>query len=83
MTGSLELRLRRARDCSASASILRRASSDERRWIGRQIANVLAALPAAQAELASLPEDKRLDEVKRLLREVGKLETILLDLAEL
>jgi hypothetical protein len=78
MTGSLELRLQRARDCSASASVLRRASCDERRWIGRQIANVLAALPAAQAELASLPESRALEQ---LLRQVGHLETILLDLA--
>lgn len=83
MTDSMELRLRRARDCSTTASILRRASHDERRWIGRQIANVLDALPAAQAELAALPPEKRLIALEHLLRQAGMLETIVLDLAEL
>jgi len=78
---SIDLSLRRIRDCGALASLLKSADPSERRWIGRQLANVLAALPAAQDELAAQSTRARLPQLKELARQVAMLETVVLDLA--
>jgi len=78
---SIDLSLRRIRDCAALASLLKSADLSERRWIGRQLANVLAALPAAQDELAAQSTRARLPQLKELARQVAMLETVVLELA--
>lgn len=78
---SFDLSLRRIRDCSALASLLKSADSGERRWLGRQLANVLAALPGAQDELSLQSTRARLPRLKELTRQVAMLETVVLELA--
>lgn len=78
---SIDLSLRRIRDCGALASILKCADQAERRWLGRQLANVLAALPAAQAELAANSQRVNMTQLSEFVRQVGMLETVVLELA--
>ena len=78
---SIDLSLRRIRDCGALASILKGADAAERRWLGRQLANVLAALPAAQAELAANSQRVSMTQLSEFVRQVGMLETVVLELA--
>jgi hypothetical protein len=78
---SVDLALRRIRDCSALASVLKSANGAERRWLGRQLANVLAALPAAQDELAAHSTRVSLPQLKELARQIAMLETVVLELA--
>jgi len=78
---SIDLSLRRIRDCGALASILKCADAHERRWLGRQLANVLAALPAAQAELAAHSQRGNTAQLSEFIRQVGMLETVVLELA--
>jgi hypothetical protein len=47
----------------------------------RQIANVLAALPGAQDELAARSVPPGLPQIKELARQVAMLETVLHELA--
>jgi hypothetical protein len=61
---SIDLSLNRIRDCAGLASLLKSADPSERRWLGRQLANVLAALPAAQDELAAQSTRARLPQLK-------------------
>lgn len=68
-------------DIATLASILKGAGDAERRWLGRQIANVVAALPAAQAEAAAVSHRVDLREVGELLRQVAMLESAVLELA--
>jgi hypothetical protein len=79
---TIDLSLRRIRDCAALASILKCADAAERRWLGRQIANLLAVLPAAQAELAAYATRAKLPELQELVRQTGMLETVVLELAQ-
>ena len=81
MAWSIDLSLQRIRDCSALASILRAADGAERRWLGRQIANLLSALPAAQTELSLHSTRAQLPELQELVRRVGMLETVVLELS--
>ncbi|HEY8250135.1 MAG TPA: hypothetical protein VIG70_05975 [Burkholderiales bacterium] len=60
---------------------MKSADPSERRWLGRQLANVLAALPAAQDELAAQSTRARLPQMKELARQVAMLETVVLELA--
>jgi hypothetical protein len=53
----VDLSLRRIRDCAALASLLKSADPSERRWLGRQLANVLAALP----QLKELVREHRIE----------------------
>ena len=69
----------RTRDCNRLAAILNSAGESERRWVGRGIANLLAALPGAQAELA--PQGNKLPHLEDLVRRVGMLESVMLELA--
>jgi hypothetical protein len=78
---SIDLRLRRIRDCSALASLLKCADPSERRWIGRQLANVLATLPAAQAELAANAPRANLQQLQELVRQITMLEMVVIELA--
>jgi hypothetical protein len=78
---SMELSLRRIADGSALASLLKSADANERRWLARQLANLLAALPAAQAELAAQSTRIRLPQLKELARQVAMLETVVMELA--
>jgi hypothetical protein len=78
---SIDLRLRRIRDCSALASLLKCADPSEHRWIGRQLANVLATLPAAQAELAANAPRANLEQLQELVRQVTMLEMVVIELA--
>lgn len=78
---SIDLRLQRIRDCSALASLLKCADPSERRWIGRQIANVLATLPGAQAELAATAPRAQLTDLQELVRQVTMLEMVVVELA--
>ena len=78
---SIDLSLRRIRDCGALASILKCADTAERRWLGRQLANVLAALPAAQAELSANSQRVNMTQLSEFVRQVGMLETVVLELA--
>jgi hypothetical protein len=78
---SVDLALRRIRDCSALASVLKSANGAERRWLGRSLANVLAALPAAQAELGTQSARVDLPRLKELARQIAMLETVVLELA--
>ena len=63
------------------ASILEGAGDAERGWLGRQIASVIAALPAAQAEAAAVSHRFDLREVRELLRQVAMLESAVLELS--
>jgi hypothetical protein len=81
---SLDLSLNHIRDCASLSSLMKSADTAERRWLGRQLANVLAALPAAQDELAAIsaPHSKiGLRQLKELARQVAMLETVVLELA--
>jgi hypothetical protein len=82
---SIDLSLSRIRDCASLSSLMKRADTAERRWLGRQLANVLAALPAAQDELAEQSPGQsapaRLRQLKELARQVAMLETVVLELA--
>jgi len=78
---SIDLSLSRIRDCAGLASLMKSADPNERRWLGRQLANVLAALPAAQDELAAQSTRARLPQLKELARQVAMLETVVLELA--
>jgi hypothetical protein len=78
---SVDLSLRRIRDCAALASLLKSADPSERRWLGRQLANVLAALPGAQDELAAQSTRVSLPHLKELARQIAMLETVVLELA--
>ena len=78
---SIDLSLSRIRDCAGLASLMKGADPSERRWLGRQLANVLAALPAAQDELAAQSTRARLPRLKELARQVAMLETVMLELA--
>jgi hypothetical protein len=78
---SIDLSLRRIRDCGALASIMKCADAAERRWLGRQLANVLAALPAAQAELSANSQRVNMTQLSEFVRQVGMLETVVLELA--
>jgi len=62
-------------------TLLALADERERRWLGRQIAKLVAALPAAQAELAAHSQRLRLPGLQELLRQAGALETVMLELA--
>lgn len=53
----------------------------ERRWLGGQIACILAALPAAQAELAAQSQRVDLPKLEELVRQVAMLENVVLELA--
>ena len=77
---SVDLSLPRIRDCTALAFLLTNADAAERRSIGRQIANVLAALPGAQAELAAQAPRASLSRLKELARQVALLEATVLEL---
>jgi hypothetical protein len=66
---------------AALASLLKCADPTERRWLGRQLANVLATLPAAQAELAAHAPRANLAELQALVRQIEMLETAIIDLA--
>jgi hypothetical protein len=70
----------RIRDCSALVALLNSAGPVERRWLVRQLANVLAALPGAQDELAAQPLRPTLSQLKELARQVAILETIVHEL---
>jgi len=78
---SIDLSLQRIRDCGALASIMKGADTAERRWLGRQLANVLAALPAAQAELSANSQRVSMTQLSEFVRQVGMLETVVLELA--
>jgi hypothetical protein len=78
---SMELSLQRIADGSALASLLGSADSSERRWLARQLANLLTALPAAQAELAAQSTRISLPQVKELARQVAMLQTVVMELA--
>jgi len=78
---SIDLSLRRIRDCGALASILKCADSSERRWLGRQLANVLSTLPAAQAELAAHSSRVDLAQLRELVRQATMLEMVVIELA--
>ena len=78
---SIDLSLRRIRDCGGLASIMKCADTTERRWLGRQLANVLAALPAAQAELSANSQRVNMTQLSEFVRQVGMLETVVLELA--
>ena len=78
---SLDLSLNRIRDCASLSSLMKSADSAERRWLGRQLANVLAALPAAQDELSEQSSGASLPKLKELARQVAMLETVVLELA--
>jgi len=78
---SVDVSLSRIRDCGALASLLKSADPSERRWLGRQLANVLAALPAAQDQLAEHSPGVHLPRLKELARQVAMLETVVLELA--
>jgi hypothetical protein len=82
---SVDVSLSHIRDCGALASLLKSADPSERRWVGRQVANVLAALPAAQDELAEQAPGQSapaaLRQLKELARQVAMLETVVLELA--
>ena len=66
---------------SALESILRTADATERRWLCRHLANVLAALPAAQAEAAAHSPRVRLPQLNELARQVAMLEAAIDELA--
>lgn len=68
-------------DSSALASILKGAGDAERRWLGRHLACILAALPAAQAEAAAVSHRVDLREIRELLRQVAMLESAVLELS--
>jgi hypothetical protein len=55
--------------------------SIDRRWFGRQLANVLATLPAAQAELAAHAPRANLAELQELVRQITMLEMVVIELA--
>ena len=57
------------------------ADDIERRWLGRQIDSILAALPDAQAELAARSQRVDLPKLEELVREVAMLENVVLELA--
>jgi hypothetical protein len=78
---SIDLSLRRIRDCGALASLMKSADTAERRWLGRQLANVLAALPAAQAELSANSQRLNMTQLSEFVRQVGMLETVVLELS--
>src|SRR5262245_51291901 len=78
---SLDLSLSRIRDCASLSTLMKSADTAERRWLGRQLANVLAALPAAQDELATQSPRATLPQLKELARQVAMLETVVLELA--
>jgi hypothetical protein len=78
---SVDLSLRRIRDCAALASLLKCADSSERRWLGRQLANVFAVLPAAQAEVAAHATRVNQPQLKELLHQIATLESVVLELA--
>lgn len=78
---SVDLSLCRIRDSSALATLLKNADPGERRWLGRQLANVLAGLPAAQDELAAQSQRASLPRLKELARQVAMLETVVLELS--
>jgi hypothetical protein len=78
---SIDHSLARIRDCASLSSLVKSADSAERRWLGRQVANVLAALPAAQDELAGQATHAGLRQLKELARQVAMLETVMLELA--
>jgi hypothetical protein len=63
------------------ASILKGAGDAQRRWLGRQIANIVAALPAAQAQAAAVSHRIDLRDVRELLRQVAMLESAVLELS--
>lgn len=62
-------------------SILKGAGETDRRWLARQMANVIAALPAAQAEVAAVSHKVDLPEARELLRQVAMLESAVLELS--
>jgi hypothetical protein len=80
---SIDLSLQRIRDCAALASLVRNADATERRWLGRQLASVLAALPAAQDELVAQSVRLNLPHLQELARQVAMLETVVLELEHL
>jgi hypothetical protein len=63
------------------ASILKGAGDAQRRWLGRQMANILAALPAAQAEVAAVSHRIDLREARELLRQIAMLESAVMELS--
>jgi hypothetical protein len=71
----------RIRDCSAPVALLNSAGPVERRWLVRQLANVLAALPGAQDELTARSVPPGLPQIKELARQEAMLETVLHELA--
>ena len=78
---SLDLSLNHIRDCASLSSLMKSADTAERRWLGRQLANVLAALPAAQAELSANSQRVSMTQLSEFVRQVGMLETVVLELA--
>ena len=66
---------------AADALLLMDADATERRWLGRQLANILAALPAAQAELAAQSQRVDLPKLEELVRQAAMLENVVLELA--
>lgn len=66
---------------AADALLLMDADATERRWLGRQLANILAALPAAQAELAAQSRRVDLPKLEELVRQAAMLENVVLELA--
>ena len=79
MAWSIELSLQRIRDSSALAAVLKSPDSTERRWLGRQVANLLSVLPAAQAELSLRMARTPLPALQELVRQAGMLETVVLE----
>ena len=68
-------------DSRLVASILKGAGDAQRRWLGRQMANIVCALPAAQAEADAVSHRIDLRELRELLRQVAMLESAVLELA--
>jgi hypothetical protein len=61
----------------AADALLKDVDATERRWLGRQIANILAA----QAELAAQSQRVDLPKLEELVRQVAMLENVVLELA--
>jgi hypothetical protein len=65
----------------AAETIVQDVDATERRWLGHQIASILAALPAAQSELAARSQRVDLPKLEELVRQVALLENVVLEVA--
>jgi hypothetical protein len=75
----IENLLRRIRDPRACVELLLAAPGADAGKVAQQLAAVLSSLPAVHSELGSLPGHA--PAVQELVRRVGGLELLLLDLA--